>query len=111
MLSDLKTALQMLQQAMVAIEEGTKKHGDTEPSFHMIADLWTTYCAHLAMTRPTETLNFKPHDVAAMMSLLKIARAAYSYSFDNYVDEAGYTALAAMLHPQTTHAGKPNESV
>jgi hypothetical protein len=89
--------------ALNAVIDGAKKHGDTQKSFTMIADLWTVYLqARRVITA---------HDVAVMMSLLKIARAAYSYSFDNYVDEAGYTALAAMLHPQTTHAGKPNETV
>jgi len=109
-LSDPKTARQVLEQAINAIEEGTKKHGDTAKSFTMIAELWNIYLKH---RWDNKVWAIHPHDVAVMMSLLKIARAAHSYSFDNYVDEAGYTALAAMLHPTTTapHPGKTNESV
>jgi hypothetical protein len=106
-LSDPKIAKHVLEQAINAIEEGTKKHGDTYPSFTLIAELWGVYLSHIIKGL---TVKLQPHDVAVMMSLLKIARATYSYSFDNYVDEAGYTALAAMLHP-TTHLGKTNESV
>jgi hypothetical protein len=40
----------------------------------------------------------EPHDVAQMMVLLKIARATYGDSRDNFVDEAGYSAIGAMLN-------------
>ncbi len=104
-----KTAKQVLTDALNAIQKGTEKHGDTQKSFTMIAELWSIYLKHTWDGGNIWVI--KPHDVAVMMSLLKIARAAHSYSFDNYVDEAGYTALAAMLHPTTTHPGKTNESV
>jgi len=34
-----------------------------------------------------------------MMALTKMVRSVYGFSEDNFVDGAGYTALAAMLHP------------
>ena len=38
-----------------------------------------------------------PHDVAQLMILIKVARSVYGYSEDNFVDTAGYAALAAMF--------------
>lgn len=110
-MTEPKQAKLVLELALDAIEKGAKKHGSTEPSFRMVAQLWTVYLDHMLTARQYDAMTIQPHDVAVMMSLLKIARATYSYSFDNYVDEAGYTALAALLHPQTTHAGKPDETV
>ena len=103
-----KTALQVLSRAADAIAKGREAHGDAHPSFSLMAAFWNAYINH---TNKDILVELKPHDVAVMMCLFKIARAAYAYDFDNYVDEAGYTALAAMLHPKTTHAGKSNDTV
>jgi hypothetical protein len=108
-LSELKTARLVLERAINAIEEGTKKHGDTQKSFAMIGEIWSIYLRNTWDGRKSVTI--LPHDVAVMMSILKIVRGIHSHSFDNFVDEAGYAALACMLHPKTTHAGKPDESV
>lgn len=79
------------------------QHGDVEPSFRMIAELWSVHINHSA-SRATGLDNVPPihlsaWDVLQMMSMLKKARALYGDATlpDHYEDDAGYTALAAML--------------
>jgi hypothetical protein len=94
---NLSLAESVLLDAGQAIRDRSKEHGHTERSFGMIGDLWTNYITH-AFTIRGETKLY-PHDIAHMMSLIKVARAVYGYSVDNFVDGVGYTALAAMLTP------------
>lgn len=66
-------------------------HGDMENNFATIASFWSTYLG-------TEV---KAHDVAAMMSLLKIARIRQNPGHaDNWVDSAGYAACGGELTAQ-----------
>ena len=59
-------------------------HGDAERNFGLIAAYWS---AHL-------NRNIKPHDVAVMMTLLKLARARSNPKHtDNWIDGCGYLAL------------------
>ena len=59
-------------------------HGDAERNFGLIAAYWS---AHL-------NKNIKPHDVAVMMTLLKLARARGNPGHaDNWIDGCGYLAL------------------
>ena len=59
-------------------------HGDAERNFGLIAAYWS---AHL-------NKNIKPHDVAVMMTLLKLARARSNPKHtDNWIDGCGYLAL------------------
>lgn len=65
-------------------------HGDAEDSFSTIAHYWNVY------------LKDKPHisafDVAMMMALFKVARMqSNGKHLDNYVDLAGYCAIAGEL--------------
>ncbi len=62
-------------------------YGAPEDSFANIADLWSGYLG----------MKLEPLDAANMMILLKVARAAGRYKFDNYVDIAGYAACAAEI--------------
>lgn len=63
-------------------------HGDAESNFGLIAAYWS---AHLSR-------NISPHDVAVMMTLLKLARARGNPSHvDNAIDAAGYSALAGEI--------------
>jgi hypothetical protein len=87
-------ALDVLRSAEEAIVNGTK-HGDPFNSFQMIGELWTVYLTHIGNARVDPTI--LPHDVAEMMSMVKVARTVYGEDEDNYVDQLGYTALAAML--------------
>jgi ABC-type sulfate transport system substrate-binding protein len=59
-------------------------HGDAERTFGLIAAYWS---AHL-------NKNIKPHDVAVMMTLMKLARAKSNPKhIDNWIDGCGYLAL------------------
>lgn len=66
--------------------ERQDQYGAPEDSFSRIAAYWTTYLA-----RPVSSL-----DVAHLMALMKLARAqGQRFKRDNYVDLAGYAAIAA----------------
>lgn len=59
-------------------------HGDAERNFGLIAAYWS---AHL-------NKNIKSHDVAVMMTLMKLARARSNPKhIDNWIDGCGYLAL------------------
>lgn len=63
-------------------------HGDAESNFGLIAAYWS---AHL-------NKNISAHDVAVMMTLLKLARMkANPQHVDSAVDAAGYSALAGEI--------------
>ena len=80
--------------------ERQDQYGAPEDSFSRIAAYWTTYLA-----RPVSTL-----DVAHLMALMKLARAqGQGFRRDNYVDLAGYAAIAAdRLAPES--ATEPKRS-
>ncbi len=66
-------------------------YGTPENSFTTIADFWSTYLVRRGIL-PTGGF-MEAHDVANMMSLLKLARLAADPSHeDSYVDLAGYAA-------------------
>jgi hypothetical protein len=63
-------------------------HGDLENNFGLIAAYWS---AHLGR-------NIKSHDVAVMMTLLKLARAKSNPAHaDNWVDGCGYLACGGEI--------------
>jgi hypothetical protein len=63
-------------------------HGDAEQNFNMVALYWS---AHL-------NKNIKPHDVAVMMTLLKLARARSNPAHaDNWIDGCGYLACGGEI--------------
>jgi len=95
--TDLSQSEKVLLDAGDVIRQRLKDHGNTERSFQMIADMWSSYINHSFTSRGEVRL--RPYDIAQMMALTKMARSVYGYSEDNFVDGAGYTALAAMLHP------------
>lgn len=66
-------------------------YGNPEDSFAAIAKLWTAYTG----------IEFTPHGVAMMMTLLKVARIkGGAGSEDSYIDLCGYAALAADMWRQ-----------
>jgi hypothetical protein len=87
----------ILNRAIIAVEEGAAKHGDTKRSFELIAQLWSVYIGHVMSKR--KKVEISSFDVANMMVMLKQARSVYGKSGDNQVDIAGYAAIAAMLNP------------
>ena len=67
-------------------------YGTPETNFQRIASMWTIY---LGLDDYTA---IKPKDVAAMLSLLKIARiASGNAKEDNWIDLAGYAACGGEL--------------
>lgn len=74
-------------------------YGTPESSFEAIAALWNAWirAAYPKMRRFGECYTLTPKDVAMMMALLKVARAAAGDKADNYVDLAGYAACAGEI--------------
>lgn len=70
-----------------------REYGNPEDSFLLIAELWTAFLSdrlgpHIIL----------PHEVAAMMALLKIARIATGHGkMDSWIDLAGYAACGGEL--------------
>lgn len=75
-------------------QDRQNQYGAPEDSFLTIAAFWETYLS-AKYERPIELTR---DDVAIMMVLLKVARTiGHAHHVDNYVDMAGYAALAAEL--------------
>lgn len=67
-------------------------YGSPEDNFRAIAMMWTAYLNNVKRKA------LEPHDVAAMMAMLKIARISSGNSkADNWIDLAGYAACGAEL--------------
>lgn len=63
-------------------------HGDMENNFEMIAELWGIYLG----------VEVYSADVAAMMTLLKIARSKSNpMHLDNWIDSCGYMACGGEI--------------
>ena len=89
------TPLEILQKTAETVAERGACYGESDESLAEIAEYWDLYLswrgfkAHGSVT---------PHDVALMMALLKMARVRSSPGHkDNYIDMAGYAALAGNL--------------
>lgn len=75
-------------------QDRQNQYGAPEDSFFTIAQLWSSY---LAGEHKLKCILSK-EDVALMMVLLKVARTiGHAHHVDNYIDMAGYAALAAEL--------------
>ena len=81
------TRKECLEQAMgCVLRDRNNSYGGPEDSFGVIANFWSVYLGRKVY----------PHDVAMMMSLLKIARIKANKGYaDGYVDLAGYAACGA----------------
>lgn len=85
--------LDILSEALAVVRTREKEYGEASENLELIASLWSMYLG--------DHLHNK--DVALMMILLKIARAKHpSFHKDNYVDMAGYAAIAAEQDKQGT---------
>ena len=92
--SVIKTRAEILEAAGRCVTGGRdKEYGEPEDSFDLIAQLWEPYIK-AACVSPSADVEIRPQDVAILMALLKIARAAVSDKPDNFVDLAGYAACA-----------------
>lgn len=75
-------------------QDRQNQYGAPEDSFLTIAAFWETYLS----AKYERTVELTCDDVALMMVLLKIARTmGHTHHVDNYIDMAGYAALAAEL--------------
>tara|TARA_R110000772_G_scaffold230205_1_gene340991 strand:- start:169 stop:462 length:294 start_codon:yes stop_codon:yes gene_type:complete len=83
----------ILLEAMQCItHDRAATHGDAEDSFQTIADVWSWWLSN----RPLSPLTAA--DVAMMMVLFKAGRICGNKTHeDNYVDLAGYAALAGEI--------------
>ena len=87
------TPQEILQEAATIVGERGGSYGEYEKSLSEIAVYWRMYL----MVKGDKT-DLGPRDVAMMMVLLKLARVKSSPKHsDNYVDIAGYAALAGGL--------------
>lgn len=91
---EVKPARDMLLETAQSLISGSRatEYGSAYSNFLTVSDMWTAYL----QKKDTETLS--PHDVAALMILLKVARLASNpKSWDSWVDIAGYAALGAEV--------------
>ena len=73
-------------------------YGTPEQNFGTIANLWVDYLKGCGV----EIDFLEPHDVAAMLALLKIARiASGNAKADNWIDLAGYAACGGEIESKT----------
>lgn len=82
-----KRALTLREAERMVRGQREKDYGTPEQNMGVIAALWTTYVGKTIM----------PHDVAAMMALLKIARIRSTSTQDSWVDLAGYAAIGSEV--------------
>ena len=71
-------------------------YGDATVSHQRIANLWSTY-----LGAPVSAV-----DVAACLILMKVSRSKGAAHRDNWIDMAGYAALAGEMEAATTAATK-----
>lgn len=72
-------------------------YNNPENSFRLIAEFWHTYLSAKCVAAGVH-VQLDPEDVAAMMALLKIARAsANPEHIDSWIDGAGYMACGGEL--------------
>lgn len=91
------TAAEILAKASQLVSaDRHQTHGDSLVNHQCIANLWNGYLrGRVASGNDTE---LAPTDIANMMELLKIARRLNGdFNVDDYVDGAGYSALAGKL--------------
>lgn len=85
-----------------------RDYGSPEDGFTTIAILWETYLE----AKTGRSVNIDALDVAMMMELLKIARAANSpLKDDNYIDLAGYAACAYSIAKDAQDAQGAKEGI
>ena len=103
MSTNREIAINLMTDAAKAVGKSRgPQHGDAEPSFRMIGELWSTHINHALEARTGVKqipIHISAWDVAQMMSMLKKARALYGDATlgEHYADDIGYTGLAGGL--------------
>lgn len=82
--------------------ERQQDYGTPENNFETIGLLWGTYlrAAHPKLKWVFAPNEVTPKDVANMMALMKIARAAVGNNVDSFIDLAGYAACGGEIATQ-----------
>ena len=93
--------------------EREQDYGKPEDNFATIGLLWGVYlrAAHPKLQTVFAPNEVTPKDVAMMMALLKVARAATGNSPDTFVDLAGYAACAGEIATQVKNTITPGAQV
>ena len=87
----MRAADLLAQASQLVSETRAATHGDAHANHWNIARLWNAFLS----IRPEPAVPLSPRDVAMMMALLKIARTQLGdHNPDDYVDAAGYIAIA-----------------
>ena len=88
-------------------------YGKPEDNFTTVGLLWGVYlrAAYPELQRVMGVNLITPKDVAVMMALLKVARAATGNSPDTFVDLAGYAACAGEIATQVKNTITPGAQV
>jgi hypothetical protein len=93
------TLASSLSEAIEVLDQRGADHGDYVELHRRIAQLWSAYLS----------VSIEPHQVAALMVLLKLARSELNpENNDNFVDLAGYAAIYAELRKIDRHTS-PSE--
>lgn len=78
--------------AELVAKERQDEYGPVGENLARIAAMWGAYLG----------VRLAPHDVAALMVLLKVSRIAYAPKTDSWVDVAGYAAIGEELSADGT---------
>lgn len=74
-------------------------YGEPIDDFSCTSELWDSYIARITQVRGYPDI--RPHDISAMMILLKISRLAQTPGdADHWIDIAGYSAIGAECATQ-----------
>ena len=97
----------MLHEAADLVDgDRNSQYGDPIGDFQCTADFWTSYLRRIKEQRGDD-FSLMPHDVAAMMALLKLSRIGWSpEKYDHWVDLAGYSACGWDCSDRTIGKGQ-----
>lgn len=105
------TRKEILDNALKCVNgDRDEQYGKPEDSFKLIAEFWMSYLQNCgAVPDGTSEIFIRPHDVAAMFALMKVARIAGPTSkADNWIDLAGYAACGGECDTYITSANFPD---
>jgi len=88
-----KTEREVLLHDASNLVVGTRNndYGDPYDDFRLTSELWESYLSRIFEKR--KGIKLEPHDIAAMMVLLKVSRLSWTPTKkDHWLDLAGYAA-------------------
>lgn len=105
------TRKEILDTALKCVNgERDQQYGNPEDNFRLIAEFWNLYLNKCGASHTEVYIRSK--DVAAMMSLMKLARITTGQPKpDNWVDLAGYAACGGEVDIYETPEETPDYSL